>query len=72
MKPLPWETAMLDEIRNHDAKPTPEERAWIDSNPFVAAVRVAVFLVFATAIGGYVSLYLEPPLSGSSVAKAGK
>ena len=63
---------MLDDIRKHDPAPTPEEREWIDSNPFVAAVRVAVFLVFAIAIGGYLSLYLEPPLNGSTVAKAGK
>ena len=63
---------MLEDIRQHDPAPTPEEREWIDSNPFTAVVRVAVFLVFAVAVGGYVSLYLEPPLLGSSVAKAGK
>ena len=63
---------MLDDIRKHDPAPTPEEREWIDSSPFIAAVRVAVFLVFAIAIGGYVSLYLEPPLHASNVAKAEK
>ena len=59
---------MLDEIRGHDAAPTPEEREWIDSNPFTAAVRVALFLVLAVAIGGYVSLYLEPPQASIAAA----
>jgi hypothetical protein len=72
MKNPPRENAMLEDVRNHDAAPTAEEREWIDSNPFAAAVRVAIFLVFAIAIGGYLSLYLEPPISGAAVAKAGK
>ena len=63
---------MLDDIRKHDPAPTQEERDWMDSNPVVFAVRLAVFLVFAIAIGGYVSLYLEPPLHAPTVAKAGK
>ena len=63
---------MLEDVRNHDAAPTDEEREWIDSNPFVAAVRVAIFLVFAISIGGYLSFTLEPPINGSAVAKAGK
>lgn len=63
---------MLEDIRNHEAAPTPEEREWIDSNPFVAAVRVAVFLVFAVAIGGYLSLYLEPAPHAATLAKAAK
>ena len=61
---------MLEDIRGHDAAPTEEEREWIDSSPVVFAVRLAVLLVFATAIGGYVSLYLEP--TPSTVAKAEK
>ena len=60
---------MLDDIRNHDAKPTEEEREWIDSSPFVAATRIAVFVVLAVAMGGYVALYLEPP---HTVARADK
>ena len=63
---------MLDDIRNHHPAPTVEEREWIDSNPLAAAVRVAIVLVFAVAIGGYVSLYLEPQAQGASMAAAGK
>ena len=63
---------MLEDIRNHDSTPTPEEREWIESNPFVAALRVTVFLVFAVAIGGYLSLYLEPAAHTSTMAKATK
>jgi hypothetical protein len=61
---------MLDDVRGHEAAPTKEEREWIDSNPVVFAIRLAVFLVFAVAIGGYVSLYLEP--TTRTVAKAEK
>ena len=63
---------MLEDIRDHDATPTPEEREWIDSNPFTAAVRFAILLVFAVAIGGYVSLYLDLPSRASTVAAAAK
>ncbi len=61
---------MLEEIRNHDPKPTAEERAWIDSNPIAAAVNIVVVAVIAVALGGYVSLYLEP--APAAVARAGK
>lgn len=61
---------MLDEVRDHDSRPTIEEREWIDSNPIVYAVRAAVFVVFAVAVGGYASLYIEPP--AKTVAKADK
>lgn len=61
---------MLDDIRHHDAAPTAEEREWIDTNPIAFAVRAAVFVVFAVAIGGYASLYLEP--AAHTVAKADK
>jgi hypothetical protein len=61
---------MPDEIRRHDPAPTAEGREWIESNPVVFAVRVAVFVVFAIAIGGYLSLYTES--TPATVAKAGK
>jgi hypothetical protein len=61
---------MLDDIRHHDSKPTPEEREWIESNPFVFAVRFAVFLVLAVSIGGYLSLYTDS--APRTVAKADK
>ena len=63
---------MLEDIRNHDSTPTPEEREWIESNPFVAAVRVTVFLAVAVAIGGYMSLYLEPAPHTPTMATATK
>ncbi len=61
---------MLDEIRHHDSVPTREEREWIDANPVTLAVRFAVFVVFSVAIGGYVSLYIEP--TPNTVARAEK
>jgi hypothetical protein len=63
---------MLEDVRNHDAAPTAEEREWIDSNPIAAAVRVAVFLAFAVSIGGYLSFYFEPAPTAHTIAKADK
>jgi hypothetical protein len=30
---------MLDELRNHDARPTAEEREWLTGNPFTLVLR---------------------------------
>ena len=63
---------MLEEIRQHDATPTAEEREWLDFNPFTAAVRIASFIAFALALGGYLSLYFDLPVRSPSVAAAAK
>jgi hypothetical protein len=47
---------MMDDIRHHDPKPTEEERAWMSTDPFPVALRlaaiagVAILLGFAVAI----------------------
>ena len=49
---------MLDDVRNHDPRPTAEERAWMEVDPFSIARR----LVAVTALAAVVafSLGLQP------------
>jgi hypothetical protein len=42
---------MLEDLRNHDATPTAEEREWMAANPFRVLLHVAVLAGIAIAIG---------------------
>ena len=50
---------MTDEIRDHDPEPTDEERAWMETNPLRAIETVAIAVVLAFTIAGYVSYALD-------------
>lgn len=63
---------MLEDFRHHAAAPTDEERAWMDTNPFAAAARVAVFIIVSVAVGGYASLWLESKGEAPTIARSGK
>ena len=45
------EDAMLEDFRDHDPNPTVHERAWMETNPYPAAVRVALMAGIALIIG---------------------
>ncbi|HEX3061349.1 MAG TPA: hypothetical protein VHP55_01715 [Usitatibacter sp.] len=60
---------MLDDVRQHDPRPSDEELAWMSFDPLAAAARVAAALVLAVALGGYVTYSLESPQLPASVAK---
>ena len=42
---------MLEDLRNHDAKPTVHEREWMATDPFRAVVKIVVLAGLAVAIG---------------------
>ena len=50
---------MLDDIRNHDARPTEEELGWMHIDGVATAVRACVLGAMALAIGLGTSLVLE-------------
>jgi hypothetical protein len=50
---------MNDEYRGHDPNPTDEERAWLEIDPVRTAGRIAIILILAVAIAGYVSYALD-------------
>ena len=42
---------MLEDLRNHDAAPTAEEREWMAANPFRVLLHLVVLAGIALAIG---------------------
>jgi len=50
---------MNDEYRGHDPRPTDRERAWMEIDPVRIVTRLAVILVLAISIAGYVSYALD-------------
>ena len=61
---------MVDDLRNHDALPSPEERAWMEQDA-VALVMKSVALAFvAIAIGVSVSVALDQVIAPAAVASA--
>jgi hypothetical protein len=53
------ETPMTDDFRGHDPRPTDEERAWMDTDLFAATRRIAILLVLAFSVAGYLGYALE-------------
>ena len=60
---------MLEDFRNHDPNPTVHERAWMETNPYPAVVRVVVLAMVAMMIGLAVTREPSPeipsPVSGA-------
>jgi hypothetical protein len=52
---------MLDDLRDHDTKPTTQERAWMSVDPFAVLLRLAVLAVLAVAIGLAATQIAAPP-----------
>ncbi|MEP7068862.1 MAG: hypothetical protein ABI789_06465 [Usitatibacter sp.] len=42
---------MFEEIRDHDPRPSSQERAWMQADPFHAMARVMVLAALAVMIG---------------------
>ena len=64
---------MLEEIRrNHQPTPTAEEQDWMSAHPIAAALRLAVFILIAVAVGISASFWIERSAATPQVAKAGR
>jgi hypothetical protein len=42
---------MMDDLRNHDTKPTAEEHAWMSVDPVAVVTRLIVLAILAVAVG---------------------
>lgn len=42
---------MLEDLRNHDAKPTAEEREWLAANPYTLVLRGMAITGVAVVLG---------------------
>jgi hypothetical protein len=62
---------MLEDFRDHDPNPTVHERAWMETNPYPAAMRVVVLAMVAMMIG--LAVTREPsPETPSPVSAAAR
>ena len=50
---------MLEDIRNHDAAPTPEETDWMSTGILGVVVRAALLAVIALAVGLSASIVVD-------------
>ena len=51
---------MLDDLRNHDPKPNPEELGWMNADPLGAATRALVLVGVSLMIGVAASYFVSP------------
>jgi hypothetical protein len=61
---------MLDDLRNHDALPTREERSWLAFDDLGTIARAVLLAAVAIAIGCGVSMMLEAPSRDAFTASA--
>jgi len=62
---------MLDDIRNHDPRPTEEESAWTQVDGVGAALRASALAVIALVIGLGASILVEDEGPASNVVVFG-
>ena len=60
----------MDDLRNHDPKPTAHEREWIATNPVPTMMRVTVMAAIALMIGIASSTLHNAPAAPVQVAAA--
>jgi hypothetical protein len=63
---------MLEDFRGHDPNPTVHERAWMETNPYPAIFRVAVFAAIAVVVGLAASQDAANPETRSPVSVAAR
>ncbi|HXZ49641.1 MAG TPA: hypothetical protein VEG27_11500 [Usitatibacter sp.] len=56
---------MMDDLRNHDAHPTREERRWMTADPVAGLMRVLVLAGISVIIGMAASYALAPQAAPS-------
>jgi hypothetical protein len=62
----------MDDLRNHDAKPTAHEREWMQANPFSTMLRVMTLAAVALMIGVSSSTLLNTNAAPAQVASANR
>lgn len=61
---------MLDDLRNHDAMPTDEERSWMEADPLAGLSRALLLVAFAVGVG-FAASFLAAPGTSPSIAAVG-
>ena len=60
---------MLEDIRNHDAQPTPQEAEWMATNILPVVLRAAVLAVVALSVGLSASIVIDNASREPAVAQ---
>lgn len=63
---------MLEDFRDHDPNPTVHERAWMETNPYPVAFRVAILGGIALIVALSASESLVNPATPSPVSIAAR
>jgi hypothetical protein len=63
---------MLDDVRNHDAMPTDEEREWMALHEVVTIVRAIVLATVALGIGWGASMLIGEQVRPAVASFAGR
>ncbi|HET9470741.1 MAG TPA: hypothetical protein VFO24_06520 [Usitatibacter sp.] len=58
---------MLDDIRNHDARPTPEEAQWMNVDPLKSAAHALVMVGLSIMVGVAASVAAMPQAAPAAV-----
>lgn len=58
---------MVDDLRNHQAAPTAEERAWIDFDPVAFVLKLTVVAALGVMIGLYAGLFPDSSMRTATV-----
>jgi len=60
---------MVDDLRNHEATPSDEERSWIEFDPVLFVLKLSVVASLGIMIGLYAGLFAEPGTRSATTAQ---
>jgi hypothetical protein len=58
---------MTDDLRGHDPRPSKEERAWMDTDLFAATRRIAILIILAFSVAGYLGYAMDSGKTNKNV-----
>ena len=63
---------MVDDLRNHNAAPSDEERGWIEFDPVLFALKVSAVAALGIMIGLYAGLLANPETRSATVVESSR
>ena len=60
---------MVDDVRNHAATPSDEERGWMEFDPVLFVLKLSVVASIGILIGLYAGLLAEPGTRSATTAQ---
>ena len=60
---------MVDDLRNHAATPSEEERGWMEFDPFLFVLKLTAVAVLGIMIGLYAGLLSDPDMRSAATVE---